>query len=359
MQDVTNRRAPNEKGPFRVSLAGIWGPRWLSRALEQKLTRASRLGALQSVSEEAWILMSGRNLPAVAIAAVPKRRRAGLELAQEIERRGYAGIYCASVGDALGLCLALALETERIPFGTAISNIYTRTAFDYASTTSLIHELSGGRFSFGVGVSHEAMLKNMGVKGGRPLSSMRAFVDAWRAVPRTGEQPPLILAGMRKKMVALAGELAEGLVFANGARSHMEESLACLPAAASAQESFFRGCMIPTCISTDRAAAAAVNRKTLRFYVTLPNYRNYWKEAGYVEEMEAIEKALEQGERDRLTELMSDAWLSDCTLYGSPDEVREGVESWVEAGITTPILVPSSAEGNQMKAFEELFALYD
>ena len=63
--------------------------------------------------------------------------------------------------------------------------------------------------------------------------------------------------------------------------------------------------------------------------------------------------------RDRLTELMSDAWLSDCTLYGSPDEVREGVESWVEAGITTPILVPSSAEGNQMKAFEELFALYD
>ena len=36
----------------------------------------------------------------------------------------------------------------------------------------------------------------------------------------------------------------------------------------------------------------AVNRRTLSFYVTLPNYRNYWKEAGYVEEMEAIEKAV-------------------------------------------------------------------
>ena len=55
--------------------------------------------------------MSEKNLPAVAMAAVPKRRRASLELAKEIERRGYAGIYCASVGDALGLCLALALET--------------------------------------------------------------------------------------------------------------------------------------------------------------------------------------------------------------------------------------------------------
>jgi alkanesulfonate monooxygenase SsuD/methylene tetrahydromethanopterin reductase-like flavin-dependent oxidoreductase (luciferase family) len=303
--------------------------------------------------------MSEKSLPAVAMAAVPKRRRASLELAREIERRGYAGIYCASVGDALGLCLALALETDRIPFGTAISNIYTRTPFDYAATTSLIHELSGGRFSFGVGVSHAAMLTHMGLEGGRPLSSMRAFVESWRAAPRAGEQPPLVLAGMRKKMVALAGELADGLVFANGARSHMVESLACLPTAASVKEPFFRGCMIPTCISTDRAAAAAVNRKTLSFYVTLPNYRNYWKEAGYEEEMEAIEKALAQGERDRVPELMSDAWLSDCTLYGSASEVREGIEAWVEAGITTPIIVPSSAEGNQLKAFEELFALYE
>ena len=45
-----------------------------------------------------------------------------------------------------------------------------------------------------------------------------------------------------------------------------------------------------TCISDDEKAAAAVNRRTLSGYVTMPNYRNYWKEAGYVEEMEAIFK---------------------------------------------------------------------
>ena len=50
--------------------------------------------------------------------------------------------------------------------------------------------------------------------------------------------------------------------------------------------------MIPTCISDDEAAAAAVNRKTLIGYVSLPNYRNYWREAGYVDEMDAIEKAV-------------------------------------------------------------------
>jgi hypothetical protein len=34
------------------------------------------------------------------------------------------------------------------------------------------------------------------------------------------------------------------------------------------------------------------------------------------------------------------------------------VEAWFDAGIKTPILVPSSAEGNQMKAFDELFAAF-
>ena len=303
--------------------------------------------------------MTDLPLPALAIAAVPRRRSATLELAQEIERRGYPGIYCASVGDGLGLCLAMALGTERIQFGTAIANLYTRLPFDYAATTALIHELAGGRFRFGVGVSHGALLDRMGISFGKPLAEMRRFVEAWRSAPRTGEQPPLVVAGLRQRMVALAGELGEGVVFANAARSHMPESLGVLAPEQRQGSDFFIGNMIPTCISDDGAAAAAVNRRTLTFYLTLPNYRNYWKEAGYVEEMEAVEKALEAGERDQLPGLMSEAWLADCTLHGSKDQVREGLAAWYEAGVTTPILVPSSAEGNQMKAFEELFAIFD
>lgn len=303
--------------------------------------------------------MSSLPKPAVALAATPTRRRAALDLAREIERRGFPGIYCPSVGDNLGLCLALAQATEQIVIGTAIANLYTRIVPDYAATTALIHELSGGRFRFGLGVSHAPMLSRMGVSAGRPLEDVRAFVAAWRAVPRTGEQPPLVLAALRQKMVALGGEIADGIVWANGARSHMSVSLAALPDSAKRRDDFFVGCMIPTVISDDRAAAAAVCRRTLTFYVGLPNYRNYWKEAGYVEEMEAIEKALAAGEQDRVHELMSDAWLSDCTLYGSRDRVLEGVADWYAAGIRTPILVPSSVDGNQAQAFSELFDLFD
>jgi len=300
--------------------------------------------------------MSSVALPALSLAAVPGRRRATLDLAREIERRGFAGIYCPSFGDGMGLCEALAFATERIPFGTTIANIYVRHTADYAQSASLIHELSGGRFRFGVGVSHGPALERLGVKAGPPLGDIRAFVAAVHATPRAGEQPPIVLATLRKKMIALAGEIAQGMVFANGARSHMRESLSALPASRANDPAFFIGNMIPTCISDDVAAAAAVNRRTLIGYVSMPNYRNYWREAGYVDEMNAIEKAVVAKDFERIPSLMSDRWLSDVTLFGSAKQVREGLEAWYDAGIRTPILVPSSAAGNQMKAFEEIFS---
>jgi alkanesulfonate monooxygenase SsuD/methylene tetrahydromethanopterin reductase-like flavin-dependent oxidoreductase (luciferase family) len=302
--------------------------------------------------------MSGSERPAVALAAVPGRRQRTLELAREIEARGFGGIYCASFGDGLGLCEALALSTERIPIGTAIANLYLRHPHDYAQTASLVHELSGGRFRFGVGVSHDAMNRRLGLASGKPLADARDFAERFRSAPRVGELPPLVLAGLRRKMVALAGEVGDGVVFANVARSHLAESLAALPAAKRSDPAFFVGGMIPVCIADDRAAAAAVNRRTLAFYLTLPNYRNVWREAGYGPEMDAVEKALTSGERERIGEIPGERWLADCSLFGSAAEVREGVAAWREAGLRTSILVPSSAAGNQFRAFEELFAAF-
>jgi alkanesulfonate monooxygenase SsuD/methylene tetrahydromethanopterin reductase-like flavin-dependent oxidoreductase (luciferase family) len=286
------------------------------------------------------------------------RRHATLEVAQEIERRGFSGIYCPSFGDGIGLCEALALSTKEIAFGTAIANIYTRHPFDYAQTAALIHELSRGRFRFGIGVSHDPVNVRLGVKTGKPLADVRGFVDQLRqGAQRWGDLPPVILATLRKKMVQLSGEIAQGAVWANAARSHMAASVSCLPAAAR-NDAFFLGNMIPTCISDDRKAAAAVNRKTLTGYVLLPNYQNYWIEAGYEDEMRAIQRAIAAAEHDKIPSLMSDKWLADCTLYGSVAEVRDGVEAWYAAGVTTPILVPSSTSGGQMKALQELLAAF-
>ncbi|HSG88535.1 MAG TPA: LLM class flavin-dependent oxidoreductase [Pseudomonadales bacterium] len=297
-------------------------------------------------------------MPAVSLAAVPGRRRATLELARRIEELGFTGIWCPSFGDGLALCQGIASVTREIVFGTSIQPIYTRRPSDFAGTTAFIHELSGGRFRFGIGVSHVPALARMGIEPGKPLGDMREFVDAWRATERVGEQPPVVLATLRRRMIALADEIGDGMVFANGARSHMGASLATLSAPRRDDTEFFIGNMIPTCISDDEEAAKAVNRRTLTGYAMLPNYRNYWKEAGYEEEMNAVEAALEAREPERIASCLSDRWLADTTLFGSAAKVREGVEAWFDAGVRTPILVPSSAAGNQLKAFEELFETF-
>ena len=106
------------------------------------------------------------------------------------------------------------------------------------------------------------------------------------------------------------------------------------------------------------ALAEAVALSTHESYVKLPNYQNYWIEAGFEEEMQAIRRALATGRDADVSRLMSDRWLAEVTLFGSPAQVRGGVEAWYAAGVRTLILVPSSTRGNQMVALQELLDLY-
>ena len=296
-------------------------------------------------------------MPAVSLVAMPGRRNTILDLACEIERRGFSGIYTPSINDAVSLCTSLAHVTERITFGTSIQPIYLRHPANLAESAAYVQEVSGGRFVLGIGVSHGPVHSRLGVQVGKPLSDAREFVAAMRAgASEKAPLPPVVLATLRTKMLQLAVEVADGAVWANAARSHMAQSLSVVPD--DRRGTFFVGNMIPTVIDDDRSAAAALNRRTLTGYVTLPNYRNYWKEAGYVEEMESIEAALTAGERDRLPDLMSDRWLADVTLFGSASEVRDGYAAWLDAGVSTPILAASSTSGGQAKAIEELFAAF-
>lgn len=297
-----------------------------------------------------------KQMPAISLVAVPGRRRATLEAAQRIEAAGFAGIWSPSVFSNMALSEALALVTKTIPFATSIAPIYMRTVGDFAQSAAFIHEVSGGRFRLGIGVSHAPHHIRMGVTPGKPLSDVRTFVEKFRASEGLGALPPVVIAALRTNMVRLAGEIGDGVVFANASRSHMPASLSILPEAKRRDEAFSIANMIPTCISDDVEAAKAVNRKTLTSYGLLPNYRNYWKEAGYVEEMEAIEKAVAEGRKEDVSKYFSDKWLADCTLFGPRSKVIEGIEAWREAGVKTPIIVPSSAAGNQMKAIEEVVA---
>src|ERR1700727_1668176 len=165
-----------------------------------------------------------QTLPAISLVAVPGRRRLTIDIARDIERRGYTGIFSPSMFGNMSLCEALAWNTERITFGTAIAPIYARTVQDFAQSAAFMHEVSGGRFRLGIGVAHGPSHVRMGVTPGKPLGDIRGFVERFRAQEGLGTLPPIIIAALRKKMVALAGEISEGVVFANASLSHMSDS---------------------------------------------------------------------------------------------------------------------------------------
>jgi len=297
-------------------------------------------------------------LPGLNLIAAPGQRRATLDIAREIERRGFAEIQVSSQYSNMAQCLGMGLATEHIHFATAIAPIYAQTVDEFAQEAAYIHEVSGGRFRFGIGIAHGPAHVRMGVTPGKPLGDIRNFVAKYKAHNASGPLPPVILATLRKRMIALAAEIAEGIVFANGSRSHMAESLAILPAATRADPNFYIGNRIRTCICDDIAEAKATLRRTMSGYALMPNYRNYWKEAGYVDEMNAVETALAENRAEDAPKYLTDKWLADCTLFGPAAIVREGVEAWREAGITTPVIVPLSPDGNQKTAIDAAFAAF-
>jgi alkanesulfonate monooxygenase SsuD/methylene tetrahydromethanopterin reductase-like flavin-dependent oxidoreductase (luciferase family) len=293
-------------------------------------------------------------LPALSLAASPGRRLRTIELARDIEAHGFPGVYCPSFGDALGLCLSIADATTTLEVGTSIQPIYLQHPAALAASACYLHEVAGGRFRLGVGVTHGPVIERLGVETGRPLSDMREYVQAMRAAAEhMGGLPPVVLATLRDRMVALSAEIADGAVWANGSLSRMGHSIGLVPAERR-EAGFWIGNMIPTVIDDDLEAARARNRKTLQGYVALPNYRNYWIEAGYEAEMHAVQAAIDARDTNGVTEAMSDAWLDDCTLSGPAGRVRDGVEAWFDAGVT-PIVVPSSTSGGQASAVAELF----
>ena len=295
-------------------------------------------------------------LPALSVIGSATKRSAILELAAEADRRGFAGLAVPGVGGNLAMCTSLAHVTNEIQFWTSIQPIYLSHPSEVAPAAAHIHEISGGRFRLGLGVSHTPMLDRMGISTGKPLSDVREYVAAIRKAERGAEvMPPIWLAALRDKMLDLAVEVGDGAIWANASQSYTPTQVARIPA--DRRATFPLSNMVPTVIDDDLEAARAIHRRTLSTYLGLPNYRNYWRTAGFGDEMDAVEAALANGDREGAAAAMSDRWLDDCTISGGPTAVRDRFEAWQALGVT-PIAVMSSTTGGQAKAIRQLFDLY-
>src|SRR3984893_16239285 len=96
------------------------------------------------------------------------------------EQLGYEAVYVTHIAgrESLTVLTVYALATERIRVGTGVVPIYTRTPATMAQTAATIDELSDGRLTLGLGVSHRIVVESWhGQTIDHPVAEMREYAS--------------------------------------------------------------------------------------------------------------------------------------------------------------------------------------
>jgi 5,10-methylenetetrahydromethanopterin reductase len=173
------------------------------------------------------------------IGVLPNRPAAEVaEIAVQAEQLGFDGVWVADsqsiFRDAYLALTAAALRTDRVTLATGVTNPVTRHPATIASAIATLDELSGGRALLGIGVG-ESAVRTIGMKPAR-LGRLEEAVHCLRALLAgetadwdgaktrltwwSGRAIPLWLASTGPRSLALAGRVADGVLFQVG--SHLD-----------------------------------------------------------------------------------------------------------------------------------------
>jgi probable F420-dependent oxidoreductase len=213
--------------------------------------------------------------------------------------------------------------TERMLAASGIANVYARDATAMAFGARSLNEMSGGRFVLGLGVAHASNVTVRGHEYGKPVATMRAYLDAMdEAEPRwrgpEAAPPPRVLAALRPAMLRLAGERTAGahpyfvpVEHTRRAREILGADALLAPEQAAV-------------LAGSREEARALGDRHTSFYLRAPNYRNSLLALGWTEA--DIEPP------------GSDALFDALIAWGGPEEVRQRVREHHEAGADHVVL---------------------
>lgn len=286
-----------------------------------------------------------------------------VQLAEEL---GYDACYVTHIAarDSLAVCLWYAAQTTRIRVGTGVVPIYTRTPAAMAQEAATIDEVSGGRFTLGLGVSHRPVVEAWhGQTIDKPLAEMREYLGIVRAILR-GEDPsggakwsthlrlagmdtrpdqPLYVAGLSPKMLRLAGEIADGVILWLCTSQYVRdvvvpEVTAGREKASKPLDGFDIVAAVPSALTDTPATALDQMRADALPYFGLPFYRAMIERSGFAEDLAAFDAAA--GDVEKMKAAVSDGFLGALTAIGSEDEVRAGLQAYRDAGTTSPCVSP-------------------
>jgi 5,10-methylenetetrahydromethanopterin reductase len=314
--------------------------------------------------------------------------REAMGFVAEAERLGFSAVWQADsrlVREATVPMAAFAATTGRIAVGSGVIDIWTRNPARLASLFSTLDDLAPGRVLAGLGAWWDPLAAKVGISRDRPLRAMREVVEALRALlacdgpvtydgefvhldgveldyvhqERRPKQVPLYIGATGMKMMALAGEIADGAVLNYlVSPDYNERAMAALAEGAARAGrtvgAIDRPQLVVCSLGADRAAALDAARLLVTQY--LGQQPHIMAASGVPPELlddigEVLSWPATHDEVVAASKLVPDTIVQMLCAAGTADECRATVAEYVAAGCTSPILYPLGDVGATLAAF--------
>ena len=309
----------------------------------------------------------------LAIAFSPLRDASPRDIvtwAKRAEAVGYEAVFIPeSFNDSLAYAQAVAHATTRLRVGTAITNVYLRHPTLLAQAAAAIQEFSEGRLLLGVGVGHRTVNEPLGLAMTDPLGKMREVLGTLRGAwvkgphqPRPAVPPRLFAAALAPRMIELAGELADGVIFNLFPLARYAPALAALgrgAARAGRDAATLEVCHFTTCyLGPDRGAALHEAKRMLARYANLPFYGNMLAASGFRDDVAAVRAAWRARDVAAAEAAVSDAMADAVTLVGDADRCRARLAEYRAAGATRTIVFPNPVDESRAEGVARALAAF-
>ena len=294
-----------------------------------------------------------------------------LDLACQAEAAGFESVWLnEDIGrDSIAMLAAIAMTTKSIGVGTAIVNVYTRSAFQIAMAAATLDELSQGRARLGLSVGHHPWNDLAhGIPLEAPLARLREYVQFIRKA-LSGEQfthdgrffsgvnsklginqprpdLPIYIGATRPLMVALAGEVADGLLtnvvspyyIANFSAQQFHDAAR----KAGRDLNQLELTAIATCCAhEDRSTALGYARATfMQRFRSNPDRMIETQRPEHRDELVVLRDLIRRGEIERARDQISEPLATSFVAAGHGADIRRALDDYFTAGCTRVIVAP-------------------
>lgn len=279
----------------------------------------------------------------LGLFAQPLTVDAAIEDVKAIADAGFASAWMPQIF-GLDTLTALAIASREVPgieLGTAVVPTFPRHPMMLAAQARTVQQVSGGRLTLGIGLSHQMVIEGMlGMEWDKPVRHLREYLEILQPLLRgeaadfTGETlsghlaleipdstpVPTLVAALGTQMLNVTGRLAEGTVtWMTGPGTignHIVPTIRAAAAEAGRPEPRVV-CALPVCVTDDEATARAKAGEQFQIYGFLPSYRAMLDREGA-------------------------AGPADVAIVGDAATVRAAVENIFEQGATEFVAIPYS-----------------